>query len=295
MTDRIVLTGMRFYGYHGVYPEEVKLGQAFSVDVELLADLRAAGEMDEIRKTVDYGKVYQTVKHIVEGKPFKLIEALAERVAEEVLREHRNASEVVVRVHKPKAPIPGPIDGVMVEIRRKRITRAYLSMGANLGDRLGQLAEALRRLERVPGVRLAAVSGVYETVPQGKVEQPDFLNCAAAVDTDLDPLALLEAIHKVERAMGRIRTERWGPRTIDLDILLYGAQIVKLPGLTVPHPRLGERAFVLIPLLELLERADARSRSDAVAFRRMLEALPDQGVRHHLDGASFLQRIQGVE
>lgn len=114
-----MLTGMRFYGYHGVYEEEAKLGQAFLVDVELYLDLREAGEHDEIRHTVDYGKIYQTVKGIVEGRPFRLIEALAEQVAKEVLK-HRNAREVVVRIHKPKAPIPGPIDGVTVEIRRGR-------------------------------------------------------------------------------------------------------------------------------------------------------------------------------
>ncbi len=120
MADRIILSGMRFYGYHGVYPEESRLGQAFSVDVELHADLREAGKQDDIRKTVDYGKVYQTVKTIVEGKPFKLIEALAEHVATRVLAEHANATEVIVRVHKPKAPIPGPLDGVTVEIGRRR-------------------------------------------------------------------------------------------------------------------------------------------------------------------------------
>lgn len=118
--DRIVLSGMRFYGYHGVYPEESRLGQAFLVDVELYADLREAGQRDDIRKTVDYGKVYLTVKAMVEGEPFKLIEALAESVASRVLAEHPLAREVVVRIHKPKAPIPGPIDEVTVEIRRSR-------------------------------------------------------------------------------------------------------------------------------------------------------------------------------
>jgi len=120
MADRIILSGMRFYGYHGVFPEESRLGQAFLVDVELYADLREAGQHDDIRKTIDYGKVYQTVKTIVEGKPFKLIEALAEQVAARVLAEHATAREVIVRVHKPKAPIPGPLDGVTVEIARRR-------------------------------------------------------------------------------------------------------------------------------------------------------------------------------
>jgi dihydroneopterin aldolase len=118
--DRIILAGMRFYGYHGVYPEEARLGQSFTVDVELYLDLRAAGQTDDLRKTVDYGKVYATVKRLVEGRPFKLIEALAEHVAAQVLEGFAPVAEVVVRVHKPNAPIPGPLDAVTVEIRRRR-------------------------------------------------------------------------------------------------------------------------------------------------------------------------------
>lgn len=165
--------------------------------------------------------------------------------------------------------------------------RAYLSLGANLGDRLAQLAEALRRLDATPGIRLAVVSGVYETTPQGKTDQPDFLNTAAGLETDLPPLELLAAIHRIEQAMGRERKERWGPRLIDLDILLYGEEQIDLPDLVVPHPRMAERAFVLCPLLELLPEREE--------LRRALAGLPDQGVHLHLDGASFLQRIQGVE
>jgi dihydroneopterin aldolase len=119
VADRIVLTGMRFYGYHGVFPEETRLGQPFVVDMELLADLREAGLQDDLTRTVDYGKVYTAVKEIVEGRPFQLIEALAERLAGHVL-DHFPVTEVVVRVHKPKAPIPGSFEGVMVEIRRGR-------------------------------------------------------------------------------------------------------------------------------------------------------------------------------
>jgi dihydroneopterin aldolase len=119
MGDRITLTGLQFYGYHGVYPEENRLGQNFLVDVELHADLREAGRTDDLKRTVDYGKVYLAVKAIAEGQPFKLIEAVAERIATEVLAGFP-VTEVVVRVHKPKAPIPGPFDGVTVEIRRRK-------------------------------------------------------------------------------------------------------------------------------------------------------------------------------
>lgn len=118
--DRIRLTGMRFYGYHGFFPEEARLGQSFIVDLELEVDLRPAGTQDSLSQTVDYGKVYSTVKEIVEGAPFKLIEAVAERVAGQVLAQHGLVQAVTVRVHKPNAPIPGPVDDVAVEIYRRR-------------------------------------------------------------------------------------------------------------------------------------------------------------------------------
>jgi dihydroneopterin aldolase len=118
--DRIRLTGMRFYGYHGVFPEESRLGQIFLVDVDLETDLRPAGQRDDLTLTVDYGKVYGTVKEIVEGRPYQLIEAVAEQVAERVLAEYPLVQGITVRVHKPNAPIPGPVDGVTVEINRRR-------------------------------------------------------------------------------------------------------------------------------------------------------------------------------
>lgn len=117
--DRIILSGMQFYGYHGVYPEEARLGQSFVVDVELYADLREAGEKDDLHQTVDYAKAYRLIKEVVEGHPYKLIEAVAERVASRLLAEF-TVQEVVVRVHKPNAPIPGPLDCVTVEVRRGR-------------------------------------------------------------------------------------------------------------------------------------------------------------------------------
>lgn len=175
------------------------------------------------------------------------------------------------------------------------MTRVYLSLGANLGEPLDQLAEALRRLDRQAGVCLAGVSTVYKTAPQGKTDQPDFYNAAAAVETALEPLALLAAIHQVERALGRERKERWGPRLIDIDILLYGEAEVDQEGLAIPHPRMWERAFVLRPLLDLLHQTGGPGHPLARAVQVRLESLPDQGVVPYLDGGSFLRRIQGVE
>lgn len=127
---------------------------------------------------------------------------------------------------------------------------AYLSLGSNLGDRLALLAEAVRRL-RTPAVRVTKVSSVYETAPWGKTDQPAFLNCAVEVETELAPHALLGHILSVEQSLGRVRIERWGPRTVDIDILLYGQERVATADLEIPHPRMAGRAFVLVPLLEM--------------------------------------------
>jgi 2-amino-4-hydroxy-6-hydroxymethyldihydropteridine diphosphokinase len=131
------------------------------------------------------------------------------------------------------------------------VERAFVGLGANLGDREGTIREALRLLDAHEDVTVAAVSTLRETDPVGVVDQPRFLNGAAALDTDLAPRALLDLLLDVERDLGRVRAERWGPRTIDLDLLLYGLAVVDEPGLTLPHPRLHERRFVLEPLAEL--------------------------------------------
>ena len=126
------------------------------------------------------------------------------------------------------------------------MTRAYVGLGANLGEREATIRAALAML---PGV--VAVSTLRETEPVGVVDQPPFLNGAAALATELAPRELLDALLAVERELGRERRGRWGPRTIDLDLLLYGDETVDEPGLTVPHPRLHERRFALEPLLDL--------------------------------------------
>ena len=130
--------------------------------------------------------------------------------------------------------------------------RAYVGLGANLGEREAALSAALAALEATAGIDVVAVSTFRETDPVDYLDQPRFLNAAAALETTLSPRELLDALLKVEHALGRTREgPRFGPRTIDLDLLLYGDESLDEPGLTVPHPRLHGRAFVLEPLAEL--------------------------------------------
>jgi 2-amino-4-hydroxy-6-hydroxymethyldihydropteridine diphosphokinase len=131
--------------------------------------------------------------------------------------------------------------------------RAYVGVGSNLGKPREAIAAALDLLRAEAGIEVVAVSSLFETEPVGYLNQPRFLNGAAALETELPPRELLERLLQVERRLGRVRGEgpRFGPRTIDLDLLLYGDEIVEEPGLTVPHPRLHERRFALEPLAEL--------------------------------------------
>jgi 2-amino-4-hydroxy-6-hydroxymethyldihydropteridine diphosphokinase len=131
------------------------------------------------------------------------------------------------------------------------VSRAYLGLGSNLGERLAHLQAAVDGLARTPGVAVVAVSPVYETAPVGGPPQDDYLNAVVAIDTDLSPHALLQVAQGLEAAEHRVRRERWGPRTLDVDLLLVGDEVVDEPDLVVPHPRLKDRAFVLVPLADL--------------------------------------------
>ena len=151
--------------------------------------------------------------------------------------------------------------------------RAFLGIGSNLGDRLASLQAAVDGLAAVPGIEPIASSRVYETDPVGGVEQPDFLNAVVEVRTDLAPRALLDACLRVERDLGRVRDVRWGPRTVDVDLLVYDDETIDEPDLVVPHPRVHERSFALVPLLEL--------EPDPVlaGARRVADAAPQGEVR----------------
>ncbi len=145
--------------------------------------------------------------------------------------------------------------------------RAYLGIGSNLGDRMEHLQQAVDDLAAADGVDVAAVSPVYETAPVGGPAQPDYLNAVVAVDTDRTPRALLELARAIEAHGERIRTVRWGPRTIDVDVLLVGDERVDEPDLVVPHPRMTERAFVVVPLADLDPGWRTRIPADAASVR----------------------------
>lgn len=132
------------------------------------------------------------------------------------------------------------------------MNEVYLSLGSNLGDRKAQLQEAVRLLQTNPSISNIKMSSIYETAPVGYLDQHAFLNLVIRLETSLSPLELLDICQEIEQALHRERLVRWGPRTVDLDVLLYGQEQLATERLTIPHPRMYERAFVLVPLQELM-------------------------------------------
>ncbi|PRO64414.1 2-amino-4-hydroxy-6-hydroxymethyldihydropteridine diphosphokinase [Alkalicoccus urumqiensis] len=152
--------------------------------------------------------------------------------------------------------------------------RAFIGLGANIGDPVTQLEEALELLDKHADIDVVRVSSFYQTAPVGVLDQPDFTNACCEISTSLQPLDLLSFLQEVEQELGRIREKRWGPRTLDLDILLFGEENIKLESLIVPHPRMHERAFVIVPLAEIAPDIVVRDGKTAAEWK---ETLPDAG------------------
>jgi 2-amino-4-hydroxy-6-hydroxymethyldihydropteridine diphosphokinase len=147
------------------------------------------------------------------------------------------------------------------------VERVFLGLGSNLGDREENVRAALNRIARLPGTSVVRISPLVRTAPWGVEAQPEFVNAVAEIRTGLAPEALLAAVKVIERELGRVQTYRWGPRLIDIDLLIYGERRVETPALTLPHPHLLERAFVWEPLGEVAPEVLEELRRAAVSLR----------------------------
>ncbi len=248
--DRIRIKRLEVFAHHGAIPEENVLGQKFLISAELYCDLRRAGQTDDLGESVDYARVSRLIKKVAEENTFRLIERLAEYLAQEILLQFPMVQKVDIEVEKPWAPVLLPLETVSVAITRQWHI-SYLSLGSNMGDRKEHLDRALELLGQDRKTRVEAVSGYLNTEPVGDVEQGDFLNAAACIRTLHTPKGLLHLIGEIETEQKRERTIRWGPRTIDLDILLYDDWVVQTEDLVIPHREMADRMFVLEPMCEI--------------------------------------------
>ncbi|MDR6863684.1 2-amino-4-hydroxy-6-hydroxymethyldihydropteridine diphosphokinase [Phycicoccus sp. 3266] len=282
MSDQIVLKGISARGHHGVLDFEKRDGQVFVVDVTMDVDLAPAGSSDDLADTVNYAEVAADVVALVEGEPLELIEALAARIADRVLARPL-VEAVEVTVHKPEAPVGVPFTDVQVVVSRERCTPVVVALGSNVGDSVDTLQDAAVALHGLLDV--TAVSRLVETDPVGGPEQPAYLNAVVTGTTHLAPSSLLAGLHDIEREHGRTREVRWGPRTLDLDLVQYGDPVfdtdvvMDSATLTLPHPRAHERAFVLVPWLQADPEAVLRVDGQVRRVGDVVAGLDTSGVR----------------
>jgi dihydroneopterin aldolase/2-amino-4-hydroxy-6-hydroxymethyldihydropteridine diphosphokinase len=284
MTDRIVLQGISARGCHGVLDVEKTDGQDFVVDVTLEVDLRRAGRSDLLAHTVNYAEVAADIVALITGPSLDLIEKLADQIAAAALRRPL-VQAVEVTVHKPQAPVGVPFEDVRVLVERRRDEPVVIALGANLGAVRSTLQAAVRQLANVDGLRITAVSALFETDPVGGPEQPAYLNAVVLARTRLAAFGLLTELHGIEADHGRVRETRWGARILDLDLIQYGDPesgsdlVSKDPELMLPHPRAHERAFVLAPWCALDAEAQLRVGQALVLVRELLQRADRDGVR----------------
>lgn len=248
--DRIKIQNLEVFGHHGVFSEETKLGQKFLVNATMYTNTRTAGYSDDLEKSINYGEVCHFITGYMQNHTFKLIEAVAEHMAQAMLMEYPLLQKLDLEIRKPWAPIGLPLENVSVEISRGWHT-AYIALGSNMGDKEKYLNEAVEKLQQTSDCQVLKVSDFLVTAPYGGVEQDDFLNGALALKTLLTPQELLERLHEIEHEAHRERLIHWGPRTLDLDILLYDDLVLDTPDLIIPHVEMHLRDFVLIPLAQI--------------------------------------------
>ncbi|MCM1438227.1 MAG: 2-amino-4-hydroxy-6-hydroxymethyldihydropteridine diphosphokinase [Roseburia sp.] len=248
--NEITVKGLRVEACHGVLPQEKVTPQPFVFDMEISCDTTAAAKSDDLSLTVNYGEVCRAVNGFCLGNSFNLIETLSHGAAFMLAGKFPQISKVTVTVHKPQAPVGLPFSDVSVSSTVERNT-VILSLGSSMGDRQAALNFAIKSLGEINGVTVEKVSGYIATKPYGGVAENEFLNCAVKLNCLLPPRSLLEKIHVIESAAGRVRGKRWGDRTLDIDIVFFGGKIIAEEGLCVPHPDYFNRPFVLVPIKQI--------------------------------------------
>lgn len=250
MNDCIIIDNLVAFANHGVLPEEKKMGQKFLISLKLFTDMYPAAKDDDLTKSVDYGEVSSFVTEFTQKNRCKLIESAAMSIADELLIRYFAIKKVEITLKKPWAPIGLPVDSVAVKMTRTK-HKVYLGIGSNLGNKKEYLDFAVSELNRDRKCTVKKVSDYIETDPVGDVEQDMFLNGCLEIETLYSPHELLDVINKIEHDAGRERKIHWGPRTLDIDILLYDDLMIFDDRLKIPHIEMTKREFVLEPLSQI--------------------------------------------
>lgn len=248
--DRIRIKNLNIYGYHGVNSQEKDMGQMFILSVDVYFNLRKAGLSDNLNDTVSYAELCDEIEKEFNKNKYDLIEKAAEELANYILTKYETIKKVNIEIKKPWAPIGKPLEYASVEIKREWHS-AFIALGSNLGDKKENINRAIGYIKDSIDCKVFSVSEFIETKPVGYLDQDNFINGALEIETLLTPEELMDRLMEIEELLKRERKVKWGPRTIDLDILFYDNIISYKEKIILPHPRINERAFVLKPMCDI--------------------------------------------
>lgn len=248
--DKIRIEELKVFAHHGVFEFENINGQNFYVNAALEVDTEKAGFSDSLEESVDYGAVCKLIERVMTENTCMLIETVAHKIATEILLNYSLVKNVTVEVRKPEAPIEMEFGSVSVEIKRGWHD-AVIALGSNMGDSKALIQNAVEELKKDSFIKDVTVSDLIVTKPYGYTEQDDFVNGALICKTMYSPHMLLEKMHEHENNAERKRIIHWGPRTLDLDLIFYDSEIIADSTLTVPHPDMHNRTFVLEPIVQI--------------------------------------------
>lgn len=248
--DQLIIKDLVIFGHHGVYQEEKTLGQKFVIDLIIDLDLGEACDTDNLESALNYAQLSHELQSVFQRENYDLIERAAQVLCSYILEHYPAVKQVDLTLKKPWAPVLLELKYPAIRIVRARHI-AYIALGSNLGDKKAHIEHAMTLINQSGHTKILRQSTLIETDPVGYDNQDPFLNGVVMVSTTLTPKKLMQWLMSIEAALKRERLVKWGPRTIDLDVIYYDDLVTDDTVIVLPHPRMHERRFVLEPLAEI--------------------------------------------
>ena len=248
--DQIIIKDLEVFANHGVLEAENVLGQKFLVSIIINTDFSKSSLTDGIEHTINYAQVAATASEFMKKYTYKLIETCARELAYHIMLTYEEIEEITVEIKKPWAPIGMSLDTVSVKSTVKW-HNVYLALGSNIGNKEENINIAIINIDNDRLTKVIKKSDLVVTKPYGYEPQDNFVNGAIKIKTLRNPYELLQLTSETENKLYRERTIHWGPRTIDVDIILYDDIVMDEEELTIPHSQMHLRDFVLVPLMQI--------------------------------------------
>ncbi len=248
--NEIKIDKIKFKANHGVFEFEKENGQYFYLSINIKTNFEETLFDDNLNNTIHYGYISEDAIKFLQENTFDLIETAIYRLSDFLFLKYNQIDELELEIFKPNAPVELDFKNISVKIKHKK-TKVYISLGSSIGDLNKYFDDAIKMIKKTSGIYCLKESQRYSSLPLGGVAKKEFLNSVVEIETILTSTKLLKVLNDIESKLDRKREIKWDDRTIDLDILFYGNQIISKENLIIPHPEIENRDFVLKPLLDL--------------------------------------------